>query len=463
MVPPLTQKILYQPEAARGIQVYGAGRPRPTVRPAYTDESLAKALREGVDPTGRPLAAPMPRYALTDSDMAALIAYLKTLSASTSPGDDGKTMHLATIVTEGVAPERRKALLDILQAYAHDWNADIRHQTERGKFTLDTMYESYRHWDLHVWELKGPRGTWASQLDKYYREQPVFAVLSGIGNGSWRPIHQFCEQMELPCLYPVTDEPPVTESDFYSIYFSKGPATEAEVLAKHLKDKGVSQSARIVQVFRSDDVGTATAAAFRKAMEAEGFGNVKDRSLRPQDRIPPGFWSGLMEQEQPVVMALWLDPDAWQSVGGQKLGAKALQSVFVSGSLQGGRPIAVPEALRDKLFLLYPYDLPENRTKRLARMQAWLRMKKIAPGNDLDQARAYFAVLSVSESIKHMLDNHYRDYLVERLENMANSPMPSPFPRLSLGTGQRYASKGAYVLQVAAGGKLKPVSDWIVP
>ena len=79
-VPPLTRNELYQPMAARGIKLYGAqNRPKSAVRPAYTDESLAKALREGVDPMGRRLLAPMPRFALSDNDMAALVAYLKTL------------------------------------------------------------------------------------------------------------------------------------------------------------------------------------------------------------------------------------------------------------------------------------------------------------------------------------------------------------------------------------------------
>jgi hypothetical protein len=39
----------------------------------------------------------------------------------------------------------------------------------------------------------------------------------------------------------------------------------------------------------------------------------------------------------------------------------------------------------------------------------------------------------------------------------------SIYPRLSLAPGQRYASKGAFVVSFDAQTVLVPVSDWIVP
>ncbi|MEM7357343.1 MAG: hypothetical protein AAF657_41395, partial [Acidobacteriota bacterium] len=43
------------------------------VRPPYSAPSLAAALRDGRDPNGRPFDAVMPRYRLSDADMAHLV------------------------------------------------------------------------------------------------------------------------------------------------------------------------------------------------------------------------------------------------------------------------------------------------------------------------------------------------------------------------------------------------------
>jgi hypothetical protein len=47
--------------------------------PPYDDVLLARAIREGLNPAEGALNWPMPRWDLTDLDMADLIEYLKTL------------------------------------------------------------------------------------------------------------------------------------------------------------------------------------------------------------------------------------------------------------------------------------------------------------------------------------------------------------------------------------------------
>lgn len=45
----------------------------------YTDDTIRRAVTQGVDAEGRPLAWPMPRWRLTDRQWSDLLAYLKTL------------------------------------------------------------------------------------------------------------------------------------------------------------------------------------------------------------------------------------------------------------------------------------------------------------------------------------------------------------------------------------------------
>lgn len=44
----------------------------------YTPDTFAQAVRDGLDPAGRPLDAAMPRWQMADQDIADLIEFLKT-------------------------------------------------------------------------------------------------------------------------------------------------------------------------------------------------------------------------------------------------------------------------------------------------------------------------------------------------------------------------------------------------
>lgn len=48
--------------------------------PAWTDQDIARAIRDGIEPDSEVLLAPMPRWDMTDSEVSEVIAYLKELS-----------------------------------------------------------------------------------------------------------------------------------------------------------------------------------------------------------------------------------------------------------------------------------------------------------------------------------------------------------------------------------------------
>jgi cytochrome c oxidase subunit 2 len=47
--------------------------------PPYTDETIKRAITQGIDPAGKPLDWPMPRWTMTEADLEDLLAFLKTL------------------------------------------------------------------------------------------------------------------------------------------------------------------------------------------------------------------------------------------------------------------------------------------------------------------------------------------------------------------------------------------------
>ncbi|HLI25833.1 MAG TPA: c-type cytochrome [Chloroflexota bacterium] len=57
----------------------GMLEPDGTRGPTYTDELIRRAVTQGIDAEGKPLAWPMPRWLLSDAEWQDLLAYLKTL------------------------------------------------------------------------------------------------------------------------------------------------------------------------------------------------------------------------------------------------------------------------------------------------------------------------------------------------------------------------------------------------
>lgn len=465
-VPSLTATALFKPaemSTTRGV-LPKAFKYTGSSRIPYTDESLAKAIREGVDPSGRKLDPLMPRYALDTDTIAALTAYLKS-EPSSNPGVDDASLHFATVVTEGVDPAKRKAMLDVLAGYFQDKNADTRHNTKRAKFSAYKMYQVYRKWDLHVWELKGEESTWPAQLEKYYKAQPVLAMVGGLSASSWQPIHQFCERFEVACLFPNTDVPVISESDFYTTYFSKGWTLEAEVLANHLQTTNAKvKNVPIIQVFRKKGQGTMVARALHDALQKRDNMRLQDIAIPDSKELTPAFWNDLFRKLDTGTLVLWLNKEDIETLGKIKKLPSGITAVYGSANLMGEVVTKLPDATKAKLYLIYLWELPDVKKAQLMRVKSWLKAKQIPLEDERLQANTFFSAQVLAEVIMHLLDNFSSPYIVERIEGMlATLSSNSIYPHLSLGAGQRFASKGSYIVKISPDGHLSPVGGWIVP
>lgn len=440
----------------------------PLQRPAYTVETLKRAITTGIDANGNPLDPLMPRYPLSDKELDLLIDYMKTLSQAHSPGVDDKYMHFATIIAGDVDPYLRKALIDVMQVYVEQKNTETRHETYRAEnapWNKKWLFEPYRKWVMHVWELKGPRESWPDQLASLYREQPVFAVLSGVGDGSWQPIHDFCQSTRLPCLFPTTDLPVISEEDFYPIYLSKGMTLEGELVAQHLRDDGLAGEP-LVQVYRNGDLRAETAArGVSKARKDAGVSNMSwNREGTPPDAA---FWRQVLEEAGAGPLALWMDDAELANLWPLLENAEATPRIYLSSRLYGSDPGSMPKKLRQQVFLVNARELPSKTARLLLRSTGWLKVKKAyAPQAQEVQANAYLALKVVGDALTHIRGYFYRDYLIERIEHSVESaPYTSVYPRISLAPRQRFAAKGGFIAQFSKTDKptLVAVTDWLIP
>lgn len=467
LVPPISASYLFHADHARtgdsGLPYVPGAR---LDRPGYTEETLARALRDGIDSAGQPLGFLMPRFALGDGDMRALIAYLRTLAPQSVPGVTPTVLHFATIITPDADPVRRQGVLDVLKVYFDEKNtfpfgpSPAMHASSGRAGASKSMYMANRRWQLHVWQLEGPADTWQAQLQRFQQREPVMAVISGLGGTDWSPVHAFCEQAHMPCLFPNAEVPVVADQDFYSLYLSKGVLLEAQLMARHIgMPAGTPAAGPVRQVYRAGDSGEAAARALSDALRAKGQAtqDVVIASGAPDSAVREAIRGA-----RGAALVLWLRPGDLQALA--DVPAPAVP-VFVSGLMGGLENAPLPPSWRDHALLSYPFDLPDRRVVRVDYPLGWFRIRHIPVVAEQVQVDTYLACGLLSETLNHMSDNFGREYLVERMEEMlGHRILTGYYPRLSLAEGQRFASKGGYLVQLTAvDGKVVPSGDWTVP
>ncbi len=470
--PPINSAQLYTPLSKfKGVPLSrrsSANRQTELYRPAYTDDTLARAMRTGQDPAGRQMSTTMPIYFLSDRDMNILVFYLKNLSTGNEAGVTDTALRFATVITDEVNKADREAMLAPLRYYIDNWS--ISRNTERsaraGAFVQEGEARELRKLSLAVWDLKGPAETWRAQLEEYYRKEPVFALLGGITTGEWAPVHKFCEDHKVPTIFPITDFPVISGAGGLTFYLSKGLYQEGEAAARFLHRKeDLPKEVSIVQVFRNDRAGRVLSKAFEETWTGLGHAAPENRIVAGEASPPAGFWKKLGEKSKHRVVLLWLDAVAFPGLDSLARSRSMPDLVIASSSLLGGRLYSLPEKQRQSVYLTYPYSFPQESRVYKANIETALKRNNITISNPDITFKMYSLFSILTGPLSRMRMFVYRDYFIELLEATPDlSVTPVTYPRLSFGTGQRYASKGCYIVQLTEGPQPELVkrSEWII-
>jgi hypothetical protein len=471
--PPTNGRILYQErkpyiKGFENVPSYHRYASYFPVRPAYTDETLAALITTGFDPTGRSVLKVMPRYDLDDRDTAIMIAYLKSLSDQFSPGVSENEIKFATVIVEGVDPAAVAAMLLPLENQINRKNSQA--LTYQSSPRLARMANNVMGPDLGAkkfslarWVLKGAPETWRAQLDAYYRAEPVFALLGGISDGEWEPVHRFCEENRIPDLLPQTDYPVLSNSDWYTLYFSRGVRQEGEAAARYLHSMYDLFAGRaVVQVVRDGRVGKALGEGFREVWATTGHPAPVEIVLPEGEALSGERLRQIVAEHKPAALLLWDDATVLAALEGLPDQAGRPGMVIASSSYLGKEMWNISESLRDLLYLTYPFRLPQEEGRFDVALKGVLAGKNPSDYDQKILRRSYIVGELLSKSLVQMRGEYYRDYLLDVVGMMADSVFPL-YERLGFGPGQRYASKGCFIVQLGKGAnpQLERRSEWV--
>lgn len=517
-IPPIFGKALYATGGKLKDKVIVSMDPRRgrswnQSHPPYDNASLLAAVRDGVHVTGREMNLLMPRYALEMADIVALDAYLRQISKEWSLGVTADSVRLATVITPEVSAERRQAFIKTMQAAVDQKNASTNPTTSTHRHMInaaESILRVERRWTVDIWELEGAPDTWRTQMETHYRNAPVFALVSGMGDGNWDPVQNFCESNKVPCWFPsIKITPEQVPNQFYGLYYSNGVALEAKVLAKYFEDK-YAGSHRVVQIIANQPAALAGADHLRQHMPTDW--HAEDRVIGHGATLASAL-SGLTDRD---IVVLWLPADDLKRLSSLNVPAAP---VFASTLIGGGENAPISGKWHSQLRMVYPYALPSQRELDLSTFHSWLKIRNLELIDEPMQSEVYCTMTYLQFIMSEMLDNMYRDYMIERgetnlrrhqllraeeesmIRGAGHPPVPSVaetsrlapgavygtdphgklaqintplvgqrkgtsiYPILDLSSGQRLASKGAYIVKFSndKNNDLIAESDWIIP
>jgi hypothetical protein len=281
------------------------------------------------------------------------------------------------------------------------------------------------------------------------------------------------------------------------------------VLAHHILDSGALPK-RLIQIFRDDSVGRASSQELEHALEGSPI-KVENHVLSADSAATDSLRALLEIEKTGDVVVYWLRADDIALLGNLTPVPGVVN--YFSSRLANAEHVFLPTAWKSSSQLVYLYELPARREMNLAYFHAWINMHKFPLVDEAMQSEVFFALNYLTDTSAEMLNNLYRDYLVERAETMLDKREGSKseqetrdrlylgkpgdlarkhgemgamqevrlsipgqastaishgttiYPHLSLGPGQRFASKGGYIVRFAdnRSEKVTEESGWIVP
>ena len=426
-------------------------------RPAYDVNSLATVLRSGVTPTGRTLGRLMPRFRLSDDEVAALAAYLGTLPIGNAAGVDDSTIRFATVVTDSGSAQQRDALLAILNRFTEEKTRQTRLESERwdrGTTPESQLPTVYREWKLDVWTLTGPVETWGEQLQHHYEQKPVFAILGGLLPETSAPLGRFCEQNAIPCLLTSTNYPVARDGDMYSLYFSRGMGLEADLIAADIESRQLNN---VVQVYCEPSAERAA----KQLDESLANSNVVSRHLAfdCDSSLPKDALQDSLQQSPTSAIVLWLNRDQLADMD-----ALPDRPLYLSSTLIGDMNQPLPEAVSKSALVAHPYRLPGSADPAYRRLEIWAKTRKIEISYPRIQGEAFFSAMFMSDMVKHMDRFFVREYLLDLIGHAQGMALFVPdYDHVTLGRDQIFLSKGGYLLPIVNGKIDTASAQWAIP
>lgn len=417
----------------------------------FDKASLTRSIISGADPNGNALDSTMPRYNMSDEDVADLIAYLKVIDSQTDPGVSATSIRIGTVLPmQGQLAGMGESMRDTIESYFSTVNAAGGVHGRKLELVIGSWGAND---DPPIWQARDLVGN-----------EPPFALVSGYVPNYDAEFQALSTEMKIPLIGPYTVLLPQSSDEngdnHFSFYAVAGLAEQAQVLVEAVAAEMVPGQARLAVIYPQVQFYNALAESARHRAEALGFSSATVSNY-PFGRFDSAATVTKLRDDQVDAVVFLGSAEELLQLGRAAELAGWLPYLLSPGLLAESQVFNLPKSFSGRMLLSYA-SLPTDYTP-----EGSAEFEKLHDDFGFDyrysiaQIAAYTAAKITVEGLERAGRSLSREQLVLALEGFKDY-QPGLVPPISYGPDRRIGALGAHIVRVdLAAGRFDDSTQWI--
>ena len=405
-------------------------------RNAYDQNSLARAIRQGIDPAGRSLHPGMPRYQLNEAQMRALVSYLKIIgtAADAEPGVSETSIKLG-------------AVLPLSGPFA--WlGADVKTTLSACLAEINARGGVYgRRFELLVADAGGDSAQTIDATRRLVEQDEVLALLANFEPPEYAAstaIAEWLQANETLLIGPLTLAPRMPDVPNRAVfYLAPDVPTQACALLDFVAERMTPASPiRLALLSVASAFDEKALQQFRQHAQTRAIQLVYTHTYAadsgPRLSLPPSLITA-----PPDFIFVFAPATDFLALA-KEIDQKNLPIALLGSAAALGTAVSqMPPAVAARTYLMSPVAVPGIIAH--PPFETLIRETGLSPRSTALQAIAYAAAQTLIEATKQngrQLDRHSLLKTLERMQDFSTGVLPP----LSFNANRRIGATGVFVL-----------------
>ncbi|MDX6696240.1 MAG: hypothetical protein QOF02_3843 [Blastocatellia bacterium] len=400
----------------------------------YDETTLARAIVSGLDSTGARLHPGMPRYQMTDAQMADLIAYLKKIgtTADAELGLSGERIKVgAALPLTGPLAQVGEDVKAAINAVFADVNAQ------------GGIYG--REINLVVEDSRGDAKETIAATRRLIEQDNVFALVGSFEPGGGQATDELLRRSEAPLIGPVTLSPRLAvPPNPYVFYLLPTFNEQGRALVDFAASKAAGQTPRLAVVYAQSEFDADALAGVREQAKRRSMRIVAEQGFDASNFSPANI-VGSLSKEKPAFIFFFGNSNQITAFAREMERAQLDATLLSSVAMIGRGAFSLSTAMAKRTFLSFPAALPDR--EGFAEFLDVMVRAKANVRNTAFQALAFAAAKTFIEAIKLSNRELSRPSLIQALERLHDFKT-GVVPPLTFSPNRRVGATGSYIVGI---------------